>query len=157
MKDLIDAGDMMSDKGYALSTHEKQQEFASKRNRSLTMEKAKRAKAPVIQAPIEGALGQEVQVGETVLVVSTGAHNVNIRKGVYKGYIEGSWYYPKRARVEVVTERTDWYKPDGNRFDWRKDYNTNTYADVQPTLVMKTTPYVYTTTLNLNRIVAIKE
>jgi hypothetical protein len=158
MKDLIDAADMMSDKGYKLSTLEKQQEFASKRNRSLMkMEKAKRAKATVIQAPLLGALDQEVNVGDTVMVVTTGYSRVGIRKGVYKGYIEGSGYYPKRARIEVQTTRTIQYKPDGTPFNWSKDYDSNTWNDVRPTLVFKTEPYVHETTLNLNRIVSIKE
>ena len=158
MKDLLDAGQWMSEKGYELSTHEKQQEFARNRNRSLKMEKAKRVTAPVIEDSIEGALGQVVNVGDTVMVVTTGYSNsVGIRKGVYKGYIEGSGYYPKRARIEVQTTRTVQYKPDGTPFDWRKDYNANTWNDIRPTLVFKTEPYVHKTTLKLNRIVTIKE
>lgn len=37
MSDLLHAADMMSDKGYELSTHEKQQEFARKRNEGKTV------------------------------------------------------------------------------------------------------------------------
>lgn len=114
--------------------------------------------ATVIAAPIEGALKNTINVGDTVMVVTTGySHRVSINKGKYVGYITGSGYYDKRARIEVETTRTFQVKPDGTEFNWSKDYDSATWDDVRPTLTYKTEPYIRKTTLNLNRIAAIKE
>ena len=111
--------------------------------------------ATVIEAPIKGALGTEVNVGDTVMVVTCGySHNVSVKKGIYKGYIKGS-YYTQRARVEIDDTRTVQVKPDGTVFSWSKDYNSATWEDVRKTLTWREETYVRKTTLNLNRIASI--
>ena len=111
--------------------------------------------ATVIAAPIEGALKNTVNVGDTVMVVTTGySHRVSVKKGKYIGYIEGS-YKNKRARVEIESERSFLVKPDGTEFCWNKDYNSATWKEVQPTLTRKSEPYTRKSTLNLNRIATI--
>jgi hypothetical protein len=112
--------------------------------------------ATVIAAPIKGALGNEVNVGDTVMVVTTGySHRVSVNKGKYVGYIQSSGQ--QRARIEVESTRTFQVKPDGTEFSWSKDYNSATWADVRPTLTYKTEPYTRKSTLQLNRIATIKE
>jgi hypothetical protein len=115
--------------------------------------------AQVIAAPIQGALGNEIQVGDTVMVVTTGySHNVSVKKGKYIGYIESSgYYYKKRARIEVEETRSFQVKPDGTEFIWSKDYDRNTWDTVKDTLVRRTEPCIRKATLNLNRIATIKE
>lgn len=115
--------------------------------------------ATVIAAPITGALGTEINVGDTVMVVTTGySHNVSVKKGKYVGYIESTgYYYKKRARIEVEGTRSFQVKPDGTEFVWSKDYDRNTWDTVKDTLVRKTVPHTYKSTLNLNRIATIKE
>jgi hypothetical protein len=112
--------------------------------------------ATVIAAPIKGALGNEVNVGDTVMVVTTGySHRVFVNKGKYVGYIQSSGQ--QRARIEVESTRTFQVKPDGTEFSWSKDYNSATWDDVRPTLTYKTEPYTRKSTLQLNRIATIKE
>jgi hypothetical protein len=116
--------------------------------------------ATVIAAPIKGALGTEIQVGDTVMVVTTGySHRVSVNKGKYVGYIEGTGYSrgQKKARIEVETTRTFQVKPDGTEFSWSKDYDSATWNEVRPTLTYKTEPCTRKSTLNLNRIATIKE
>lgn len=115
--------------------------------------------AQVIAAPIKGALGTEIQVGDTVMVVTTGySHNVSVKKGKYVGYIESSgYYYKQRARVEVQETRSFQVKPDGTEFNWSKDYDPKTWPEVKDTLVRRTEPCIRKATLNLNRIATIKE
>jgi len=115
--------------------------------------------ATIIEAPIKGALGTEINVGDTVMVVTTGySHRVSVKKGIYKGYIEGSsGYYRKRARVEVEGTRSFQVKPDGTEFNWSKDYNSATWDQVKTTLVRKTEPCIHKSTLNLNRIATINQ
>ena len=115
--------------------------------------------ATVIAAPIKGALGTEINVGDTVMVVTTGySHRVSVKKGKYVGYIESSgYYYKQRARIEVEGVRSFQVKPDGTEFNWSKDYDPKTWQEVKDTLVRKTEPCVYKSTLNFNRIAAIKE
>lgn len=111
----------------------------------------------VIAAPITGLFGQEINVGDTVVSVTTGySHRVNVRKGKYVGYIESTGSYSRRARIEVEAERSVLVKPDGTDFCWNKDYNSNTWKDVQPTLTRRTEKYVKKSTLCLNRITTIK-
>lgn len=111
--------------------------------------------ATVIAAPIEGALKNTVNVGDTVMVVTTGySHRVSVKKGKYIGYIEGS-YKNKRARVEVEEQRHFYVKPDGTKFDWSKDYNSATWNEVHPTLTNATETYIRKSTLNRNRIATI--
>ena len=116
--------------------------------------------ATVIAAPIKGALGNDVNVGDTVMVVTTGySHRVSVSKGKYVGYIEGTGYSrgQKKARIEVEESRSIWVKPDGTDFNWNKDYNYSTWNDVRPTLTTRTEKYIRKSTLNLNRIATIKE
>ena len=114
------------------------------------------AKAQVIAAPIKGALGNDVNVGDTVMVVTTGySHRVRVSKGKYVGYIQGSGWYKQRARIEVEKERTIQVKPDGTDFDWRKDYDSKTWNEVRPTLTTRTEKYIQLSTLCLNRIATI--
>lgn len=115
--------------------------------------------ATVIAAPIEGALKNTINVGDTVMVVTTGySHRVSVAKGKYVGYIESQGgYYTKRARIEVETERSFQVKPDGTEFSWSKDYDRNTWEEVKKTLTWKKEPYIRKSTLNLNRIVTIAQ
>jgi hypothetical protein len=118
------------------------------------------AKAQIIQAPIKGVFGEDVQVGDQVMVVTTGySHNVSVRKGIYKGYIESTSGYHrgyKRAKIEIQTTRSIQVKPDGTEFNWRKDYDSATWDTVKGTLVRQVVPYTHQTTLQLNRIATIK-
>ena len=110
--------------------------------------------ATVIEAPIKGALGTEVNVGDTVMVVTTGySHRVSVRKGIYRGYIEGK--YNKRARIEVEAERSVYVNPDGTDFNWNKDYDSQTWTTVRPTLTTRVEKYVVKSTLTRNRIATI--
>ena len=115
------------------------------------------SKVVLIQAPIKGVFGEIVNVGDKVMAVTTGWSNAYVSKGTYVGYIEGSGYYKQRARIEVERERRILMKPDGTPFIWKKDYDRNTWAEVQPTLTYRTEKYIRTSTLNLNRIATIKE
>jgi hypothetical protein len=112
--------------------------------------------ATVIAAPIKGALGNEVNVGDTVMVVTTGySHRVSVKKGKYVGYIQSGSY--QRARIEVDSTRSFMVKPDGTEFSWSKDYDSATWKEMQPTLTRKTEPCIRKSTLQLNRIATIKE
>jgi hypothetical protein len=114
------------------------------------------SKAVLIEEPIEGAIGVTVNVGDEVVVVTTGWSNVSIEKGVYKGYIEGTGWYKKRAKVLVTYRRMMWHNPDGTPFNWNKQYDSSTFESVKQTLVMKEAKLSRMTTLNLNRMVPIK-
>ena len=109
-----------------------------------------------IEAPIKGALGNEVNVGDTVMVVTTGWGNVHCSRGKYLGYVEGKGYYKQRAQVEIEYDSYVMYKPDGTEFDWRKDYNYATYNEVSKTLTRKQVKCTRISTLNLNRIATLK-
>ncbi len=117
------------------------------------------AKAQIVQDSIEGIFGEKVNVGDQVMVVTTGySHRVAVRKGVYKGYVESRGWCKggKKAKIEIQSVRHVQLKPDGTEFDWRKDYNSATYQEVSKTLIRKEVPYTYMTTLQLNRIATIK-
>jgi hypothetical protein len=110
-----------------------------------------------IEAPITGVFGEEVQVGDPVMIVTTGySHRVSVTKGKYLGYIEGSGYYSPRAQVAVESKRTIQMKPDGTEFNWGKDYHKDTWHEVSKTLTRKEVDYTYITTLKLNRIATLK-
>ena len=114
------------------------------------------SKAIRIEAPIKGALGNNINVGDTVMVVTTGySHRVSVNKGKYLGYIEGTGYYKKRAQVEVEYTSYVQIKPDGTEFDWSKDYNHATYQEVSKTLTRKEVTLKRVSTLNLNRLATI--
>jgi hypothetical protein len=111
----------------------------------------------VIAAPITGVFGDEINVGDTVMLVSTGySHRVNVKKGKYVGYIQSTGNYPRRARIEVESTRSFQVKPDGTEFNWSKDYDSATWATVKDTLVRRVEPCIVKSTLNLNRIAKIK-
>lgn len=109
--------------------------------------------ATVIEAPIKGALGTTINVGDTVMVVTTGySHRVNVKKGVYKGYIEGS-YNTQRARVEVEEQHNFWVlKETGEEYSYTKH---GSFSDIHEKLARKSSTYVRKSTLNLNRIATI--
>ena len=110
-----------------------------------------------IEAPIKGVFDEEVQVGDQVMIVTTGySHRVSIAKGKYLGYIEGSGYYNQRAQVAVETTRYAQIKPDGTEFNWDKDYHKDTWEEVKKTLIRKEIPYTHISTLKLNRIATLK-
>lgn len=115
------------------------------------------SKAVLIQAPIKGVFDKEVNVGDNVMVVSTGWSNVYVRKGVYKGYIEGNGYYKQRARIEISAELRTWHhKETGEAYDYKK-HGYMMHQDMHDKFEIKSAPYTYETTLNLNRIATIKE
>lgn len=109
-----------------------------------------------IEAPIKGALGNEIQVGDTVMVVTTGWGNTHCAKGKYIGYVEGKGYYKKRAQVEVQEKSHRWVHQDGTPFDW-KTYDYRTWEEVRKTLKQEEHHYTRVTTLNLNRMATLKD
>lgn len=122
------------------------------------------SKAVRIEAPIKGALGNEVKVGDTVMVVTTGWGNTYCARGKYLGYVEGKGYYKQRAQVEVQENSYVRYWNDTNeKFIYggereRKMYSTtNYYKDLEAQTHIKTEPYTRVTTLNLNRIATLKD
>lgn len=123
------------------------------------------SKAVRIEAPIKGALGNEVQVGDTVMVVTTGWGNTYCARGKYLGYVEGTGHYKKRAQIEV--EHTGYkrlWNDTGEEFDYRGAREKSLYTDYV-TYSQKlqeqthTVEYKYTrlSTLNLNRIATLKD
>ncbi len=118
------------------------------------------AKAQIVQDSINGIFGEKVNVGDQVMVVTTGySHRVTVRKGIYKGYVESQQGWSKgakKAKIEINTTRSIQVKPDGTEFIWRKDYNAATWNEVKDTLVRRVIPFTYMTTLQLNRIATIK-
>lgn len=111
-------------------------------------------KKTLIEKPYTAEFGK-IEVGDKVAFVTTGyGHNVNFDKGVYVGYIEsGSEIY-----VKVLREFTSSvpFFPNGNEFNWSKDYNSTTWNDIRPTLVYKNVTKHAMTTLKLNRIAPLK-
>lgn len=121
-------------------------------------------KATLIQAPIKGALGNEVQVGDTVMVVTTGWGNTHCTKGKYLGYVEGTGYYKHRAKVEVQEKAyVRYWKDTGAKFHYSGERERNmmggtAYYDIlRNDTVVKEEPYTRVTTLNLNRIATLKD
>lgn len=112
--------------------------------------------ATVIEAPIKGALGDDINVGDVVMVVTTGySHRVNVMQGVYMGYIESKGYYTQRARVEILDYQTVMMKEDGTEFNWNTDYNASTWEEDRKKITYKKVPYMRKSTLNRNRIATI--
>lgn len=123
-------------------------------------------KATLIQAPIEGALGNEVNVGDSVMVVTTGWGNTHCNKGKYLGYVESTGYYKKRAKVEVQeTAYVRYWNDTNQKFQYSGDRERAMYSnpslDYYKMLEEQTTvrqePYTRVTTLNLNRIATLKD
>jgi hypothetical protein len=123
------------------------------------------SKAVRIEAPIEGALGNKVNVGDTVMVVTTGWGNTHCNKGKYLGYIEGKGSYPKRAQIEVQETAYVRYWNDGAKFTYggereRALYNAPNgqyYEIMEKETTVRQEPYTRVTTLNLNRIATLKD
>lgn len=113
------------------------------------------AKATRIEKPFSGLFDQTVNVGDKVIVVTTSTGFTRVHKGTYVGYIESTGE-TKRAQVQIETERTFHIKPDGNVFDWYKDYNYRTWEEDKKTLKTEVRPYSYITTLQRNRIARIE-
>ena len=109
-----------------------------------------------IEAPIKGIFGETVNVGDEVMVMTTGWGNAYLNKGKYLGYVEGSGYYKNCAQVAIAATRSIQLKPDGTEFNWSKDYHRDTWQEVQKTLVRKEIPYTRISTLKLNRIATLK-
>lgn len=120
--------------------------------------------ATLIEAPIKGAFGNNVNVGDTVMVVTTGySHRVKVEKGTYKGYIEG--VNGQRARIETeCTGYKRYWNDTGEEFKYRGTREKGLpshYVAYFKTLEEQThlSEYKYTrkTTLNLNRIATLKD
>lgn len=122
------------------------------------------SKAVRIEAPIKGALGNEIQVGDTVMCVTTGWGNTYCTKGKYLGYIEGKGYYKQRAQVEVEEQTyqrlwNDTKQPvsySDKRWEELRALPDYYRAYEKETHVI-TVPYKRVTTLNLNRIATLKD
>ena len=112
-------------------------------------------KAIRIEKPFKGLFGQEVNIGDKVVVVTTCTGSTHVKKGTYIGYTETSRGV-KRVQVQIESVRTAYIKPDGTVFDWSKDYNYATWNDVKHTLTTENRPHTYITTLQRNRIVRIE-
>lgn len=120
-----------------------------------------------IEAPIKGALGNEVNVGDTVMVVTTGWGNTYCNRGKYLGYVEGTGYYKKRAQIEV--EQTGYkrlWNDTKEEFTYGgarekalySDYPTPTYSKkLQEQTHVVEVKYTRISTLNLNRIATLKD
>lgn len=109
-----------------------------------------------IEAPMKGIFGETVNVGDEVMVMTTGWGNAYLNKGRYLGYVEGSGYYKQCAQIAITSQRHVSVKPNGEVFDWKKDYDQNTWNEVRATLFSKQVPYEYVTTLKLNRMATLK-
>jgi hypothetical protein len=109
-----------------------------------------------IEAPIKGVFGETVNVGDEVMVMTTGWGNAYLNKGKYLGYVEGKGYYKTCAQVAIETKRYVQLKPDGTEFSWKKDYNSATWDEVRKTLTPSQVPYTRISTLKLNRIATLK-
>lgn len=109
-----------------------------------------------IEAPIKGVFGETVNVGDEVMVMTTGWGNAYLNKGKYLGYVEGSGYYKQCAQIAIETKRYTQIKPDGTEFNWDKDYHKDTWQEVKNTLTRKEIPYTRISTLKLNRIATLK-
>lgn len=118
-----------------------------------------------IEAPIKGALGNEVKPGDTVMVVTTGWGNTYCNRGKYLGYVEGKGYYKQRAQVEVEEKSYKRLWNDTNQeFTYGGEREKALYSDyatyskkLQELTHVITVPYKRIATLNLNRIATLKD
>lgn len=112
----------------------------------------------IIAQPILGACNKMVNPGDRVVFVTTGWGNAYINEGTYLGYIEcdSRWSgNTRKAKVEVHATRNIWMHEDGTPHDWNKH---GSFSQVKDKLtLMKDVPYTYRTTLQLNRMVPVKE
>jgi hypothetical protein len=109
-----------------------------------------------IEAPIKGIFGETVNVGDEVMVMTTGWGNAYLNKGKYLGYVESNGWYKQCAQIAIESKRHVQVKPDGTEFNWKKDYDSATWKEVSKTLTRKEIPYTRITTLKLNRIATLK-
>lgn len=108
-------------------------------------------KQTIIQESMADIFGGTVNVGDTVMVVTTGySHNLSINKGKYLGYTMCG--NQKRAKIEVTTECHRWYHKETKELhSWSKHggFNPNNFE-------LKKEPYTRISTLQRNRIATIK-
>ena len=117
-----------------------------------------------IEAPIEGLFGETVNVGDTVMVVTTGWGNTYCGKGKYLGYIESTGYYSRRAQIEVEeTGHKRLWNDTKEEFNWHGAREKALYADyatysknLQEQTHVVEHKYTRVSTLNLNRIATLK-
>ena len=100
----------------------------------------------------------EYRVGDRVAFVTTGyGHSVTFGKATIRGITDGGG-----LQLDVDDERRDWVSADtGKLYDWEVDGNlkkiswrdeTATSTKTGRTFVIKVTPYIRKTTLQLNRV-----
>ena len=98
----------------------------------------------------------EYRVGDRVAFVTTGyGHSVTFGKATIRGITDGGC-----LQLDVDVERRDWVSADtGKLYDWAVDgyLKKNNWGDETATaggraFVIKTTPYIRKTTLQLNRV-----
>ena len=100
----------------------------------------------------------EYRVGDRVAFVTTGYnHSVTFGKATIRGITEGGC-----LQLDVDDQRRDWVDKDtGKLYDWEVDGylkkinradGTATAGKTGRALVIKTTPYIRKTTLQLNRV-----
>ena len=100
----------------------------------------------------------EYRVGDRVAFVTTGyGHSVTFGKATIRGITDAGG-----LQLDVDDQRREWVSADtGEPYDWgvegylkRTDWGdeTGTSAKTGRTFVIKTTPYIRKTTLQLNRV-----
>lgn len=100
----------------------------------------------------------EYRVGDRVAFVTTGyGHSVTFGKATIRGITEGGC-----LRLDVDDQRRDWVSADtGELYDWAVDGylkkifvcdETATSGKTGRAFVIKVTPYIRKTTLQLNRV-----
>ena len=98
----------------------------------------------------------EYRVGDRVAFVTTGyGHSVTFGKATIRGITDAGG-----LQLDVDDERRDWVSADtGELYDWDVDgyLKKNNWGDETATaggrtFVIKTTPYIRKTTLQLNRV-----
>ena len=118
-------------------------------------------KKPIVQESFTHEFGT-VNVGDTVMAVTTGySHNVSVRRATYLGYIESEGWNGKveqKVKLEVEEEhRVQVWADNGREFNWKTEYNKNTWQDVRDLLTSKKVMKKRQSTLQLNRIAPIKQ
>jgi hypothetical protein len=119
------------------------------------------SKNPIIKQSFTNEFGT-ANVGDTVMAVTTGySHNVSIYKAIYLGYIETQGWrgeVEKKVKLEVEKEHiVSVWANDGREFNWKTEYNKDTWQDVQKLLIRKNVMKKHKSTLKLNRIAPIKQ
>ena len=111
-------------------------------------------KKEIVKNSIEGCVGGIVNVGDKVVVITTGySHRVNVKEGTYLGYIEGA--YGKRAKVEIVEKtRVFVHNKTGENYNYWK--HGSLWDSIRTDFTHVDRTYHRITTLQLNRIATIK-